>query len=761
VPLSSGYACSMSVFGRITGSRTSRIVWGIVALLLAVGLLVSMVMAGRALTDEKRAAEQRAGFLTSTVLFNALTPEVVSNVIFGPEYRSLIITVQGKILADSEIGPDAIAQVRIWRPDGTLIFSTAQRDKIGEFVAKGNPQIEQALGGQTVSLLTDAQVAPKAGLQGSEERLYETFVPLHLPSQIGVLAAVQIDTRYAAIAAGANRVWRPVEIGLIAGLVLALMLFAASFRRSRPAVATFGLTEGMPVADLAEADRRVRLAEKAAMQYQEKLATSEQQLNDALSASRRLEDDAKDTTARIASLEAEVDGLRKQAAKPIGKSKAEIEVGRLTAALKESELERERGMQEVRRMLGSVTALEADLAQARASVASGGAESVKTAERIRVAEERAAALEGEIAKTNEQLSQTEAARATLEAEAKNADEARKSKDAKDKKAGGELTKTKLELQVTTAKLAEVQQLAQTSQNEHSRAIAELVEVQQLAQTSQNDLGRSTAELEKVRASLAEREKALAEREEAFAKTQETLGQRDAELDDLRGVLVAKDAEVAQAKEEGDAGAKEAKGQFTVAETRAAAAETRAAAAETRAAAAEAKVAELEASTAKLSELEPRAGQVPELEGRVRELEDARRKEIVELQTAHERLANSQAELIATAKRAKEAEAELKRVVSAAAAIPAPVPAREPETYEEPTYEPATTLAGRLSRLAHRPDEESPAEEPTEEPTEEPADEPAAASAEEPSTEAESLRTRLTRAAAARHRLSTPPGGSSG
>ncbi len=710
----------MSVFGKVTGSRTSRIVWAIITLLLAAGLLASMVMAGRALKDEKLAAEQRAEFLTSTVLFNALTPEVVSNVIFGPEYRSLIITVQGKILADSAIGPDAIAQVRIWRPDGTLIFSTAQRDKIGEFVAKGNPQIEQALAGHTVSLLTDAQVAPKAGLEGSQEQLYETFVPLHLPNQIGVLAAVQIDTRYAAIAAAANHVWRPVEIGLLAGLVPALLLFAASFRRRRPSVATFGLTEGTPVTDLAEADRRVRLAEKAATQYQEKLATSEQQLNDALSASRRLEDDAKGTTARIAALEADIDRLKEEAAKPVGKSEAEVDVERLTAALKDSELERERGMQEVRRMLGSVTALEADLAQAKASVAGGGAESVKTAERIRVAEERAVALEGEIARTTDQLSQTEAARATVEAESKKAEDARKSKDTKDKKTAGELTKTKLELQVATAQLAEAQQLAQTSQDEH---------------------GRANAELEKVRASLAEREKALAGREEAFAKNQETLRQRDAELNDLRGVLAAKNTEVAQAKVGDDAGAKAAKEQLAVAET--------------RAAAAEAKVAKLEASTARLSELEPRAGQVSELETRVRELEDARSKEIVELQSAQERLANSQSELIATTKRAKEAEAELKRVVSAAAAIPAPV-ASGSETYEEPVYEPATTLAGRLSRLAHRPEEESPAEEPAAEAAEEPA-----AEAEEPATEAESLRTRLARAAAARHRTSTPPGSSSG
>lgn len=644
--LSSDYACPMTQSGKLTGSRASRIVWGVLAVLLAMGLAGATVMAGRALTDEKQVAQQRAAFLTNTVLFNALTPEMVSKVMFGPDYRSLIITAQGKILADDAIGPDAIARVRIWGTDGTLIFSNDQRDKIGEYVARGNPQIDEALRGDTVSLLTDAQVAPRAGLAGSPERLYETFVPLHLPNQIGVLAVVQIDTRYSAILAAANRVWRPVQIGLLAALVLALLLFVRSLRAAPVAGR---VAKGAPPAGLAEADTRVRRAEKAAeqadervrkaeqtaKQHEEKLAMSEQQVRDSLAVARGLEEDSKVAATRMAALEAELERLRGLAAAAAEPSKDEEEVSRLTAALKESELERGRATQEVRRVLEAVATLEVDLAQARG-------------------------------------------------EAKQAlAEAKKSKDAKEKRATAELTKAQEGLREATAELAEAQKTAQVSEGKH---------------------GQVAAELDQVRSSLAEREKSLAEREQAFAKMQ---------------------AEAKRAREQ-------------------------LAAAEERSAAAESKVAELEsAAEPKVAEPEPEAGKTAELEARVRELEDARRKEIVEFQSAQERLANSQAELISMTKRAKEAEGELKRARAAAAEAPAPA-AREPETYQEPAYGPAEpTLAGRLARLS-RSSEEEPSEEP----------EAPAAPAEEGESEAESLRSRLARAAAARHRTSAPPGSSS-
>ncbi len=693
----------MSVLRKPAGSRASRIAWGLLALLLAGGLLLSVWMAGRALTDEKRAAEQRAAFLTNTVLLKPLTPDVVSGEIIGSEYRSLLITVLRKILADGTIGPDAIAQVRIWRPDGRLIFSTAQRDKVGEFVAEGNPQIEQALTGRTVSLLTEARVAPEAGLQGSQERLYETFVPLHPPDQIGVLAVVQIDTRYAAITAAANHTWRPVEVGLLAGLILALDLFITSLRRSR-ALTRAVATEETPVAgfagsgdqarvaerEAARAAEATRKAEEVAKQYRENLATSEQRLRDTLAASRDLESDVKEATTRILALEAELQRLRDMTAVPAEPSKAEVEAkaSRSAAALEDSELERDRSTQELRRVLESVTALEADLAEARASVASGEAGSAETAGQIRTAEERATALEAEVARVTAELASAETARAAYEAEAQQAAaEAKAAKDSKDKKAATELSKAQLSLKEVTAKLDEAQRLAQTSEEEH---------------------GRVRGDLELVRASLLERE---------------------AELKKLRPEFAVRDA-----------GLQAAAAKVSELEAKAA------------------KVPELEAKVAKVPELEAKAAKLPELEARIRELEDARRREVVEFQTAQERLANSQAELIAVTKRAKESEEKLKSALAAQAEVPAPTaPAHEPETFREPLFEPVATLAGRLSRLARRP-EEVPSEEPEAAAAEVTPAEAAtveAAAKEEAGSEGESLRSRLARAAAARHRTSPP------
>jgi len=193
--------------------------------MLVGGLLASFFLSRNALKDAEQAAQSRAEEYAATVLFNALTPELVAEPIFGADYRDLLITVQGGILSD-----DRVAQVRIWRPDGLLVFSSAQRDKQGEFVAQDDPQIEAALEGRTVSVPTETTVAAKTGLTGSDEKLYETFVPLQLLNQLGVSGVAQIDQRYSAIESAATEPWRTIQIGLLAALLVGIVLFVFSLR---------------------------------------------------------------------------------------------------------------------------------------------------------------------------------------------------------------------------------------------------------------------------------------------------------------------------------------------------------------------------------------------------------------------------------------------------------------------------------------------------------------------------------------------------
>jgi hypothetical protein len=210
----------MSIDRRSLTSNAARIATGVLALALLVALLATVFLSRGSIDDAEAQAQTRAVDWANTVLFDALTPEQVTEPILGPDYRELLITVQAGILSD-----DRAARVRIWNTGGELIFSDDQRDKIGEFVAQDNPQIEAALAGDTVSVPTDTSVAPKSGLAGSDERLFQTFVPLRLVNQLGVSGVVQIDQRYSVIEAAASDVWQTVRLSLVIALTLAVALF--------------------------------------------------------------------------------------------------------------------------------------------------------------------------------------------------------------------------------------------------------------------------------------------------------------------------------------------------------------------------------------------------------------------------------------------------------------------------------------------------------------------------------------------------------
>jgi len=216
-------------------------------------LVVSTVMARRALSHEEEGATSRATSLAEEVLFPALTPTLVSRPITGDDYKNLLTVVRAGILDD-----ERILRLRIWKPDGTLLFSTDQRDRIGQAFGVVRDRISRVVegSGQAISRVTGETVAPKVGLDGSTERLFETYVPVRLPGEAGALAAAQFDTPYAAIDQAANRVWRPVQIALLIALVFCLVSLVLSLRTGTVGrVAGFEPSHG-PSDRALEAERR-------------------------------------------------------------------------------------------------------------------------------------------------------------------------------------------------------------------------------------------------------------------------------------------------------------------------------------------------------------------------------------------------------------------------------------------------------------------------------------------------------------------------
>jgi chromosome segregation ATPase len=383
--------------------RAARLLWGGLGVVFLVFLGLSFLLSGSALEDAEADAEQRAQSLAASVLFTNLTPDLVSGDILGPDYRDLLIRVQAGILSD-----DRIVQVRVWKPDGDLIFSTAQRDAIDEFVSQDDPNLERAAAGEIVSAIAEATVAPRQGLQGSDEKLLQTYVPLQPADSTSVTAVVQIDQRYAAIEDEANRIWRPIQIGLIVPLGIVAVLFGISLRavpEAEPKPREVRRDERR----LKDAEARATSAERAAREVEERLAEAERRLRDA-SASEVPPDVAARVDELDLKLRAEV-AEREQFA-------GEVQRLRTTLAEREAELARIRDAtpppaepEGVRELIAS-TERRAEDAEARLAEAATDAErQVREATALAgAAETRATQAE---AMTKEAEERAEAAEATI------------------------------------------------------------------------------------------------------------------------------------------------------------------------------------------------------------------------------------------------------------------------------------------------------------------------------------------------------------
>jgi hypothetical protein len=743
----------MSTHRRRATSSPERLVWGGIALLLLAALFGSVTMSRSALRHQEELAQARAAGYVRNVLSDALTPHIVSEPILGPNYRELIITVQMGILSD-----DRVARIRIWKADGTLLFSSDQRDRIGELVAPDSPEIAAAADGGTASLVTETTVAPKSGLAGADETLYETFVPLRLPDELGVSGVVQIDQRYSAIQSAADRVWRPVQIGLILAFIAALVLLARSIRRPVAESAAQSLRDARPphaagapadASPLAAAEARAEKAEHAQREIQARL---DAELS--AKATRAAEAGAASPTAvSITALETKLHD-------------AQIE---LNAKLGAAEAEREHLSGEVQRLRAALVERDGELAIAREGAAGEAETAVKATEMARATEQRISELEQRSHAAEQRAMVAEQRVSEIEAELRLAAAARESLDAAAKrtvaggesKAGAELRQARLQLNELLSKLAEAETALQDATATGLRKDAGLAELR-----AQHDRVRS--DLDSARSTLLKREDeqkafqhTMAEKQGEVAGKETEIAAKQAAVDAAAGTAAEAErrAEVTEAQVKGledrttkaeaalaelsesrtklQAELEASKASVAQAEARRMELEVAAAKADSARTEAEAAKTALEAERAaeakKAGAVERSSARVGELEARVAELEELRRSEVSELQRAQESLANTQVEGAQAAKRAKDAEARIRELEEAARggreAAPQP-------TYEAPEEFLQPSITSRLAALRR-------------EPAPEPVGEEEAASPDE----GLSLRERLARAAAARHRPS--------
>lgn len=360
--------------------RYGRFVWGGAALLLLLVLVGSVVLSGSSVAGAEQDAQVRAESLSGSVVEEELTPDLLARDIGGTAYRDLTVRVQAGILSD-----DRFTVVRIWRLDGALIYSTAQRDDAG-VIAGDDQWIAQALEGQTVSVLSSAGTYHD-GLKRPNEEMFQTFVPIRSSSDSLIDGVVQIDQRYSAIHNQAYRVWRPVQFIALALLVAVGVLFVRWLRNA-----------AVTAEPAAQSERRVTPGRRA----------DDLQVRDAVERADRAERLARESEKRLEELEAMV-----AAAPSTATATAALE--ELDLKLRASEAEREELAGTVHRLQATLAERDAEVALARDGSAGTRGDTKRVNKLIAEAESRAVMAEKKAAAA-EKKTQEAARRATVTAE---------------------------------------------------------------------------------------------------------------------------------------------------------------------------------------------------------------------------------------------------------------------------------------------------------------------------------------------------------
>src|SRR6266545_4425161 len=756
-PPGPGDGVPMESVRKLTSSRMSRVGWALAIVALAGAMALSFVFAYSSVGDQQRAAQARAVADTTKKPLSELTATQVSKPIEGDFSKELLQDVRDHVLKD-----DRVLRVRIFNLNGTLVFSTDAGDKIG--VAQiGSQQFRTGSSGGVASVITEPEAAVPSGLAGSSERLYVTFAALRLQSQPKAAAVVEVDQRYAAIEAAAYQLWRPIQLVIGVLILIALLMLVASvlsWRGRRFAVSSKDGARPAPGFAQGGSTRAQKDLEKRLEAVEESLRTAEQRAG----ASER---EKRQIAERLVTAQEQLELMTAAAKSPKPAKGSDEAVSRRLA-----ELEAERD-----RMTAEVTRLERELQERGSAPAGENGPSPSSAETG--VQERVAELEAALADANAKAASFESAARQLEEERKVAtaeldrakeeiagQKGRKGSKSKDTgshaEAAEQMAKAEERAQQAEGRAQQAEGRAQQAEELTRQAEGRAQQAEGRAQQAE-ELTRQAEEraqqAEELTRQAEEQAKQAQERasdsDQRAGQTAEQLGQANTRIEqleagsaDVERRAVAAEQRVAQL----EAVTKQAEERMTQLEGGQRQAEQRAAQADVR-------FRETEQERTKLSEELERvlaagspatAGaddgeRAAQLAARVEELEAQRRKDVAELQRVQEALA-TQHELATASKRPMvESSVRPLQAMEGIAEAPAKGTPGTGASEEE-------TIATRLSRAKGRkrvldPDEPSAPQEPAA------LQEPSAP--EEPATPSSglSLRERLARAAAARHRVS--------
>ena len=370
-----------------TSPPSARRVLLLLVALACVLVALSIVQRDRALELGYEDAQRRAEIYAGTVIRSALTDGDVAEPLEAQARTALLAEIQGFVMTDP-----AVARVRLWRSDGTLLFSTDPADDAGD--STQDASVGRAADGQVTSRLAAESLSPPAAEGGEPEvtPLFQTFAPLRTVGAPTVSGATEIEQFAATIEEGADDPWWVVQV-VASGVavMLALLAFVSVARGSRRRGAARAARE--PDAKPARGKRRDAGWEDGDVaELRDSLARTTKRAEEAEASAKSFATRLREVSARLESVEGRTaDGRVDELKEALRRSEAERAL--LRAGRPETQVEAD--IRELRQQLRESQALAA----AAGAVAGGDLDPVKeqlalAAQQVDEAVERAKVAEG-------------------------------------------------------------------------------------------------------------------------------------------------------------------------------------------------------------------------------------------------------------------------------------------------------------------------------------------------------------------------------
>lgn len=205
-----------------------RFVAGAVAAVVATGLGVAVLTVRTVVARAEQVASFHAAFVTEAVLVPAVRGIPLDRPLSGRALRSVDAVVRNRIVGD---GRDV--RVKIWARDGTVLYSD-YTPLIGRSFPEERSELGEVFDGASESGVSDLSAAENVGERRIAPKLFETYVPLRLPSGGPVVAVAEIYQDYSVIQGDTDRLVRTLSLVFAGGLaILFALLLPIALRASR------------------------------------------------------------------------------------------------------------------------------------------------------------------------------------------------------------------------------------------------------------------------------------------------------------------------------------------------------------------------------------------------------------------------------------------------------------------------------------------------------------------------------------------------